>query len=81
MKRLAMSAALPAVAAPLPRSFGRYALFDFIGKGGMAEIFLARQKTELGATRLCVVKQILPRLAGDPSSARCSCTRPSSRRA
>jgi serine/threonine protein kinase len=49
----------------LPRSFGRYALFDFIGKGGMAEIFLARQKTELGATRLCVVKQILPGLAGD----------------
>jgi serine/threonine-protein kinase len=50
----------------LPRSFGRYALFDFIGKGGMAEIYLARQKTELGATRLCVVKQILPALAGDP---------------
>jgi eukaryotic-like serine/threonine-protein kinase len=61
-----MSAALPAVAAPLPRSFGRYALFDFIGKGGMAEIYLARQKTEFGATRLCVVKQILPHLAGDP---------------
>ena len=32
----------------------------------MAEIYLARQKTELGATRLCVVKQILPDLAGDP---------------
>jgi len=53
-------------AARLPRSFGRYVLFDFIGKGGMAEIFLARQKTDLGATRLCVVKQILPGLAGDP---------------
>ncbi len=52
--------------ARLPRSFGRYVLFDFIGKGGMAEIFLARQKTDLGATRLCVVKQILPGLAGDP---------------
>jgi len=50
----------------LPRTFGRYALFDYIGKGGMAEIFLARQKTDLGATRLCVVKQILPGLAGDP---------------
>ena len=61
-----MSAALPAVSAPLPRSFGRYLLFDFIGKGGMAEIFLARQKTELGAARLCVVKQILPSLTGDP---------------
>jgi serine/threonine-protein kinase len=60
-----MSAALPAAPPPLPRSFGRYALFDFVGKGGMAEIYLARQKTELGATRLCVVKQILPGLAGD----------------
>jgi serine/threonine-protein kinase len=61
-----MSAAATASPSPLPRSFGRYALFDFIGKGGMAEIYLARQKTELGATRLCVVKQILPGLAGDP---------------
>jgi serine/threonine-protein kinase len=52
---------------PLPRTFGRYTLFDFIGKGGMAEIFLARQRTELGATRLCVVKQILPGFAGDPA--------------
>jgi eukaryotic-like serine/threonine-protein kinase len=60
-----MSAALPAVPPQLPRTFGRYALFDFVGKGGMAEIFLARQKTELGGSRLCVVKQILPGLAGD----------------
>jgi serine/threonine protein kinase len=71
MKLSPMSApsAVPAqspTAARLPRSFGRYVLFDFIGKGGMAEIFLARQKTDLGATRLCVVKQILPGLAGDP---------------
>ena len=49
--------------APLPRRFGRYALFDFVGKGGMAEIFLARAETELGASRLCVVKEILPELA------------------
>jgi eukaryotic-like serine/threonine-protein kinase len=49
----------------LPRSFGHYELFDFIGKGGMAEIYLARQKIQLGGTRLCVVKQILPGLAGD----------------
>ncbi|HEX3771829.1 MAG TPA: serine/threonine-protein kinase [Polyangiaceae bacterium] len=52
---------------PLPRSFGRYALFDFIGKGGMAEIYLARQRTELGPARRCVVKQILPELASDPA--------------
>jgi serine/threonine protein kinase len=47
--------------------FGRYALFDFIGRGGMAEIYLARQKTELGPARRCVVKQILPELASDPA--------------
>ena len=53
----------------LPTSFGRYALFDFIGKGGMAEIYLARQKTELGAARRCVVKKILPELANLPTFA------------
>jgi serine/threonine-protein kinase len=51
----------------LPRLFGRYALFDFIGKGGMAEIYLARLKTELGPARRCVVKQIRPDLARDPA--------------
>jgi serine/threonine-protein kinase len=50
----------------LPRRFGRYVLFDRIGKGGMAEIYLARQVIELGGGRLCVVKQILGSLAGDP---------------
>ena len=49
----------------LPRTFARYSLFDFIGKGGMAEIYLARQKTDLGGARRCVVKQILPELASD----------------
>lgn len=47
----------------LPRKFGRYHLFDYIGKGGMAEIFLARAETELGAARLCVVKEILAEFA------------------
>jgi serine/threonine-protein kinase len=51
----------------LPRTFGRYLLFDFIGKGGMAEIYLARQKTELGAARRCVVKQILPEFTKHPT--------------
>jgi serine/threonine-protein kinase len=56
-----------AASIPLPRLFGRYALFDFIGKGGMAEIYLARQRTELGPARRCVVKQILPELAQEPA--------------
>ena len=53
----------PQSSPPLPRRFGQYALFDFIGRGGMAEIYLARVKTDLGAARLCVVKEILPGLA------------------
>ena len=52
--------------AALPRTFGRYTLFEQIGKGGMAQIYLARAETELGATRLSVVKQILPAFADDP---------------
>ncbi|HLK41441.1 MAG TPA: serine/threonine-protein kinase [Polyangiaceae bacterium] len=50
----------------LPHLFGRYALFDFVGKGGMAEIYLARETGQLGAIRRCVVKQILPNLASRP---------------
>ena len=50
----------------LPRTFGRYTLFEQVGRGGMAEIYLARAETELGATRLAVVKQILPAFADDP---------------
>ena len=59
-----MSAASPSLV--LPRVFGRYVLFDFIGRGGTAEAYLARQKTELGPSRRCVVKQIVPELASDP---------------
>jgi serine/threonine-protein kinase len=47
----------------LPRTLGRYTLFDFVGRGGMAEIYLARQKTDLGAARHAVVKVILPEIA------------------
>lgn len=49
----------------LPRSFGNYVLFDRIGAGGMAEIFLARSKTQSGVGRLAVVKLVLPQLASD----------------
>ncbi len=54
------SANAPSSSQNLPRRVGGYTLFDFIGRGGMAEIFLARAHTELGAVRLCVVKEILP---------------------
>jgi serine/threonine-protein kinase len=50
----------------LPRAFGKYLLFDRIGRGGMADIFLARMATGLGAGRRVVVKQILPEFSADP---------------
>jgi serine/threonine-protein kinase len=48
---------------PLPRKIGRYTLFDRIGRGGMADIFLANAQSEFGVSRLVVVKQILSNLA------------------
>jgi serine/threonine-protein kinase len=56
-------------ARPLPRRFGRYLLFDQIGRGGMAEILLASARTELGGERLCVVKQIIPAFSDHPQFA------------
>jgi len=53
----------------LPRVFGPYVLFDQIGRGGMAEIFLALVHTQLGGSRRLVIKEILPELSGDPSFA------------
>lgn len=41
-------------------------LFERIGYGGMANIYLARYRTELGARRLCVIKEVLPELSHDP---------------
>jgi len=49
----------------LPRRFGRYVLFDRIGRGGMADIYLARGTTQMGAARRAVVKLVLPHLAAD----------------
>ncbi len=54
----------PSATAALPRTFGRYVLFDLIGTGGMAEIYLSKVRTtEAGGSRLAVVKQILPELS------------------
>lgn len=53
----------------LPRRIGSYTLFEPVGRGGMAELFLARTETELGATRLAVVKLILPAFSDDPKFA------------
>ena len=47
----------------LPCRFGDFYLFDLIGKGGMADIFLAKTFTSLGHERLCVIKRIRPHLS------------------
>ena len=49
----------------LPREVSRYVLFEHIGRGGMADIYLARMRNALGGSRLCVIKEILPRLSHD----------------
>ncbi|MBI2894584.1 MAG: phosphate/phosphite/phosphonate ABC transporter substrate-binding protein [Deltaproteobacteria bacterium] len=50
--------------------FGRFELLTRIAKGGMAEIFLARQAGIPGFERLVVVKKILPHLAEEPEFVR-----------
>ncbi len=48
----------------LPRRLGRYHLFAHIGRGGMADIYLAQADTGFGdATRLVVIKEVLPQFA------------------
>lgn len=56
----------PSLAEParvLPRRLGRYTLFAHIGRGGMADIYLAQADTGLGGSRLVVIKEVLPKLA------------------
>ena len=55
------------VAENLPRAFGRYLLFDMIGRGGMANIYLARMGNSLGGHRLCVIKEIRDTFDHDPA--------------
>ncbi len=46
--------------------FGRFEILGRIAFGGMAEIFLGRESTSVGASRLLVIKRILPHVADDP---------------
>ena len=45
------------------RKFGKYQLIAHLASGGMAEIFLARQRGIGGFEKLLVIKKILPHLA------------------
>lgn len=47
--------------------FGRYELVAHLATGGMAEIFLARERGLAGLERLVVIKRILPKLAHNAS--------------
>jgi eukaryotic-like serine/threonine-protein kinase len=67
------SPALPIIPTPgpdgsteaLPRRFGKYTLLRKIATGGMAELFLAIQKSVAGFEKLIVIKRILPSMNHD----------------
>jgi len=48
-------------------TFGKYVVIRRLAMGGMAEVCLARLQGAAGFNKLCVVKQVLPHLAEDPS--------------
>ncbi len=49
----------------LPKRFGKYTLLRRLALGGMAELFLALQRSVAGFEKLVVVKRVLPELATD----------------
>src|SRR5580704_15309183 len=50
---------------PVPRRFGKYTLIRKIAVGGMAELYLAIQKSVAGFEKLVVIKRILPAMNQD----------------
>ena len=55
---------------PEPIQFGKYSLYERIGRGGMAEVFKGRIQGPAGFERVFVVKRILPHLSDDPAFVR-----------
>jgi len=49
----------------MPKRFGKYTLLRRLALGGMAELFLALQRSVAGFEKLIVVKRVLPNLATD----------------
>jgi phosphate/phosphite/phosphonate ABC transporter binding protein len=47
-------------------AYGKFELLTCLARGGMAEVFLARQRGEGRFERLVVIKRILPQFADDP---------------
>jgi serine/threonine protein kinase len=52
---------------PEPIQFGKYTLFERIGRGGMAEVYKGRIQGPAGFERVFVVKRILPHLSEEPT--------------
>ncbi|MDB4979592.1 MAG: hypothetical protein JWM82_344 [Myxococcales bacterium] len=50
-----------------PIQFGKYTLFERIGRGGMADVYKGRVSGPQGFERVFVVKRILPHLSEDPT--------------
>jgi len=50
-----------------PIQFGKYTLYERIGRGGMADVFKGRIQGPGGFERVFVVKRILPHLSDDPA--------------
>jgi serine/threonine protein kinase len=50
-----------------PIQFGKYTLYERIGRGGMADVFKGRIQGPAGFERVFVVKRILPHLSDDPA--------------
>ena len=49
----------------MPMKFGKYTLIRKLAAGGMAELFLAIQKSVAGFEKLLVIKRILPAMNQD----------------
>jgi serine/threonine-protein kinase len=49
----------------MPTKFGKYTLIRKLAAGGMAELFLAIQKSVAGFEKLLVIKRILPAMNQD----------------
>lgn len=62
-----MVASVPQDAASgLPRTLGRYALYQELASGGIGSVCLARMRAEVGFSRIMAVKRLHPHHAKDP---------------